>query len=435
MEIRLAKSLFPLLLCAALVHRRAEAQEMTSLERGQALDMLHVVANDVSRHYYDPKFHGLNWDATVAAAKQKVETAPSMNMAISYIAEAVDRLNDSHTNFFPPERMHRYYYGWRYQMIGDRCYLTQIRPKTDADLKGVKAGDEILTVNGFLPDRKTLWKMDYIFETLRPQASLKLLLQVPPDGKSREVEVTADVTMRKRPTDLGYVPLREYEEEARSMHARSVDFGDDLMILKIPSFFFSNAEVAGMMGKARHYKTLILDLRGNPGGAADTVKYFVGALFDKDVKIADRIMRKETKSFDAKPQHNVFTGKLIVLIDSESASGSELLARVVQLEKRGIVMGDKSAGSVMESKYYPNQLGGSLAYFYGENISDADLIMADGKSLEHVGVTPDELMLPSFADLAAGHDRVLSRAAELAGVKLSPEVAGMLFPYEWPSRD
>lgn len=423
------------LLCLVLPPVHARAQQMTSLERGQALDMLHVVANDVRKHYYDPKFHGLDWDATIAKAQQKIETASSMNMAISYIAEAVDRLNDSHTNFFPPERMHRYYYGWRYQMIGDRCYVTQIRPKTDADIKGVKPGDEILTINGFIPDRKTLWKMDYIFGTLRPQASLKLLLQIPPDGKSRDVELAADITTRKRPTDLGWVPAREWEEEARQMRARSVDFGSDLMILKIPYFYFSNGEVAGMMGKARHYKALILDLRGNPGGSADTVKYFVGALFDKDVKIADRVMRKETKPFEAKPQHNVFTGKLIVLVDSESSSGSELLARVVQLEKRGIVLGDHSAGSVMEAKYYPNQMGGSLAYFYGEDISDADLIMADGKSLEHVGITPDELMLPTSADLVAGRDPVLSRAAELAGVKLTPEAAGKLFPFDWPSRD
>ena len=128
------------------------AQEMSNLERSQALDMLQVVANDVRKHYYDPKLHGIDWEAQIAKAKQQIATTNSMNMAISYIAAAVDSLNDSHTTFFPPERLHRYYYGWPYQMIGDRCYITHIRPNTDADRKGVKSGDEVLTINGILPD-------------------------------------------------------------------------------------------------------------------------------------------------------------------------------------------------------------------------------------------------------------------------------------------
>jgi C-terminal processing protease CtpA/Prc len=57
--------------------------------------------------------------------------------------------------------------------------------------------------------------------------------------------------------------------------------------------------------------------------------------------------------------------------------------------------------------------------------------MADGKSLERVGVTPDEVVLPSAEDLAAQRDPALSRAAALVGVQLTSERAGALFPVEW----
>jgi carboxyl-terminal processing protease len=407
-------------------------QGLSNLERGEAEDMLKVVANDVRKNYYDPKFHGVDWDARVALAKQEIDKAPSMNMAISSIAAAMDSLNDSHTNFFPPQRAHKYDYGWRYEMIGDRCFVTDIRPQSDADKKGVKPGDEVLTINGFLADRKKLWKMDYVFEVLRPQSSLKLLLQLPADGSSREVELMANTTLRKRPTDLSYSWRRDREEQAHEMRARYIEVGDQLMILKIPFFGFSNAEIAGMMGKARKHAALILDLRGNPGGSVDTLKYLVGALFNKEVKIGDRVTRKETVPFLAKAQHNLFSGKLIVLVDSESSSASELLARVVQIEKRGVVLGDRSAGSVMESKFYQNRLGSSDVNFYGESISDADLIMTDGKSLEHIGITPDEIILPTAKDLASGRDPVMARAAELGGVRITPEAAGKMLPYEWP---
>ena len=85
----------------------------------------------------------------------------------------------------------------------------------------------------------------------------------------------------------------------------------------------------------------------------------------------------------------------------------------------------------MEARPYSESLGADTKIFYGFNITDADLIMADGKSLEHTGVTPDEIVLPTAKDLAAGRDPAMARAAELAGLPMDPVAAGKLFPFEW----
>ena len=150
------------------------------------------------------------------------------------------------------------------------------------------------------------------------------------------------------------------------------------------------------------------------------------------MKIADRIGRKENKPEIAKAAHNPFIGNLIVLVDSQSASAAELFARVVQIEKRGVVLGDHTSGSVMESKHYEEKMGADTVVFYGVSVTEEDLIMTDGKSLEHTGVTPDQVLLPSPEALAHGRDPVLAHAVELLGIKLTSEDAGKVFPFEWP---
>jgi len=60
------------------------------------------------------------------------------------------------------------------------------------------------------------------------------------------------------------------------------------------------------------------------------------------------------------------------------------------------------------------------------------MIMADGQSLEGVGVIPNERILPSPADILQARDPVLARAAELGGVRMTPEEAGRILPFKWP---
>jgi carboxyl-terminal processing protease len=413
---------------------------MSNFDRARALGMLDEVARDVRKHYYDPTFHGIDWDAKVAETKNRINNETSLNMALADIAAALISLDDSHTFFLPPPRPYRHDYGFQTEMIGNQCYISRVRPGSDAEAKGMKPGDEVLAIEGYTPNRQILWKMDYRFKVLRPQPDLQLELR-DPAGHQRQVIVKAKIVNIKRVIDLAgggggsdiWQLVREEEDEAHRMRIRSNPLGDELLVAKLPRFFFDQDEVDGLVDKARKHQALILDLRGNPGGAIETLKYLLGGTFEKEVKIGNRAGRKELKPEVAKSRgRSAFTGKIIVLVDSESASASEMFARIVQLEKRGSVIGDRSAGSVMEARHYTHQVGVDVVLFFGSSITESDLIMTDGKSLEHTGVTPDEVVLPSAADLANGRDPVLAYAAGRFGVKLTPEDAGKMFPFEWP---
>lgn len=201
----------------------------------------------------------------------------------------------------------------------------------------------------------------------------------------------------------------------------------------MPNFSFDPEQVDGLVNNhVKDGSSLVLDLRGNPGGYVVTLEKLAGYFFDRDVKIADLKGRKEMKAQEAKSKGDkAFKGKVIVLIDNQSGSAAEIFARLMQIEKRGIVIGDRSAGAVMQSRSYGQKSGVNTVVFYGISVTNADVIMSDGKSLEKTGVTPDEMMLPTGKDMAAKRDPVLARAVELAGGKISPEQAGGFFPIQW----
>jgi len=172
---------------AGLLAPAARSQEMSNLDRARALGMLDDVARDIRRHYYDPEFHGVDWDAKAAEAKNKIKGETSLSMALAHIAAALDTLNDSHTYFLPPRRPIRHDYGFETQMIGNQCYVTRVPPDSDAEAKGVKPGDEVLTVKGYCPNREILWKMNFRLRVLRPQSELRLALRDPEDHQRQVV--------------------------------------------------------------------------------------------------------------------------------------------------------------------------------------------------------------------------------------------------------
>jgi C-terminal processing protease CtpA/Prc len=410
-------------------------QKMDSITAGRVKSMLEEAHNEVKKNYYDTSFHGIDWDARYKTFNEKLKQVDTLAQGYGVIAQFLEGLNDSHTFFLPPPRPARMEYGFHIMMVGDKPFIWRVKPDSDAAAK-LHPGDEVLALNKYLVKRDSFWQMNYFYRVLAPQVSSALVVR-DPQGNKREVTVETKIVEEKRLLDLtqgsdAWDMARDNENANHLLRQRTAEIGD-VLIWKMPQFNLTEAEVDHMFGMARKHKALILDLRDNPGGAVTTVDRMLGNLFEDEVKIADRKTRKDLKPLTAKGRgKNAFSGNLIVLIDSKSASASEVFSRVVQLEHRGTIIGDRSAGAVMESQRFHEKLGVESMIFYGFSITEADLIMKDGHSLEHVGVTPDEIVLPSASDIATSKDPALSRAAALAGITLDPEQAGKLFPYEWP---
>jgi carboxyl-terminal processing protease len=166
-----------------------------------------------------------------------------------------------------------------------------------------------------------------------------------------------------------------------------------------------------MMGRVGKGSSLVLDLRGNGGGWVKTLEWLASTLFDRRLKIADVLGRKKNKTFVAQPRGEVFKGPLVVLVDSRSGSAAEVLGRVVQIEKRGTVIGDRTAGAVMQSRVHPLKVGLDRIVPYAISITNADVIMGDGQSLEKVGVTPRSALPRRMASNAgAGRPRPSSQS-------------------------
>ena len=370
---------------------------ISKADRERALGILDGVSKGIEERYYDPKMKGLDWNAVLSHARAKIAASNSLNEALTQIAVAVDALHDSHTRFRPPARPYHLDFGFEQQMIWSLCFVTRVQPGSDAEAKGLKPGAQILAINGTAPTRQNLRSIEYIEYLdyiLNPCPEMQLEVQYP-SGETQEIEIKAKMTMSP---DLAYRPgagvlydvMRNSEDLRHRMRPQIVHFGD-VGILKLPWFVYPTPHSYGvphegdnfydLPGTIRKDKALIVDLRGNHGGLASAEEYFIRMFFDHDVKVFDKVERKKTSPEIVK-KGPYFPGKVIVLVDSESASAAEIFARVMQLEKRGTVIGDRTSGNVMEATGF---YFASSGVDYGAEVTIANLIMTDGNSLEHRG--------------------------------------------------
>lgn len=432
------KKLFFLLSLLVLLSAEAAFAQITinevaspasvKINRARGLNMLDEIKIVIKERYYDKNYRGINLDERFKAAAEKVKTANTNFQIFRIIAQAVLEFNDSHTRFYPPDRAKRVEYGFSMQMVGANCMVTDVKKGSDAEAKGLRAGDRVVGIGRYNIDRANLWKINYLLYLLDPQETVELFV-LDSDGKEREIKVKATFkSIEEREKEAN---KRRKEKQEAPYKCREIS--KDAIACRLETFSVEKKHIDKMMAEVGAHAKFILDLRGNGGGLVKIEEYLTGHFFERDVKIATFITREKSLERVAKSQkEKVYKGELIVLIDSDSASASEVFARVVQLEKRGKIVGDVSAGAVQTSNFIQmaNERGvpGFERFsFFGMNLTVADLIMSDGKRLEGVGVIPDYAVGPSGKALFDKSDPVLAYCAGLFGINLSPEDAGKFY--------
>jgi len=145
----------------------------------------------------------------------------------------------------------------------------------------------------------------------------------------------------------------------------------------------------------KEIKSIIFDLRGNPGGLLDVAVDIVDKFLDKGQLIVTTKGRDEStkKEYFAVQEPMVGITKLIVLINEGSASASEIVAGAIQDHDRGVILGTKSFGKGLVQTITPLNFNTSL------KITTAKYYTPSGRCIQEIDYSKDNKIITNVDSL------------------------------------
>jgi carboxyl-terminal processing protease len=400
-------------------------------DRQLNLDSFEKVWTTIRDKHWEKNPGGLDWQAIHAEFRPRVENAKNIDEVRAILGEMLGRLHETHFGIFPTTV---------YQAIGDadavgggspgidvrlldgQAVVTTVDPGSPAERAGVKAGWAIVNVKGkdVASGIRELAADPSIPELMLTRALLARL-SGPVGGKAKVTFLNGAGAMVPLDLDLGpprgelsrFGNLPDTYVWFESRRVNEVGYVRFNMFLDLP-------RVMESFGKAvtgcAHCSGFIIDLRGNPGGIGGMAMGMAGYLVDKaGLRLGSMYMREATLNFVINPRLGAFTGPLAILVDSGSASTSEIFAGGLKDLGRARVFGTHTAAAALPSVIERLPNGDGFQYAVANYISEG------GKPLEGIGVQPDVEVKLSREALLAGHDGVLDAALEWIGKQRSPE--------------
>lgn len=392
----------------------------------------------VNDSYFDPAFGGVNWKAVREKYQVQLESASGKPELRTLLQSMLGELQKTHFAVFARETAvvpagasaQLGSAGVELTVVAREVVIAEVKAGSPAAAAGVKPGDAIREIggrvvadvvgevekSGLTPARQAAHLTSFVANRLRgPVGASVPLVVVAPGSEPRAVNVGYAAMKGMWSEPIGNFPAQLIESVAERG-------ADGVGYLKF------NVFVASLMGTIRPFLLklkpgdgLVIDLRGNPGGVTVMAPGISGWLTKNEFSLGRTRLRKGFMNLLVTPQAGAFLGPVAVLIDSGSASTSEILAAGLQEAGRARVFGEMSAGAALPSVFKTLPSGDVFQY------AIADLQTPRGRHLEGVGVTPNERVSPSREDLAAGKDPVLAAAKawlEVERKKVPAERAG-----------
>ena len=215
------------------------------------------------------------------------------------------------------------------QDVNNKITVTEPYESFAAYKAGLRAGDEIIEVNGINVSTK---KTEDITNMLKGQAGTPIKLKVIRLGQTAAI----DVNLNREEIKVKAVPYSNM-------------LNDEVGYIKLTSFTSNcSGEVkdALLKLKERNCKSLILDLRGNPGGLLHEAVNIVNLFIEKNNEVVStrgKVKEWYKQHFSLYPPVDTQI-PLVVLVDNNSASASEIVSGALQDLDRAVIMGQRSFG-------------------------------------------------------------------------------------------
>lgn len=306
---------------------------------------------------------------------------------------------DPHSNLLPPELFREMqlkttgeFGGLGIRITIRKGALTIISPLPDtpAARLGLKAMDQIVRIG----DHSTVnMPLDEAVNLLRGKPGSKVTIFVNRSGWSephkyqitRETIRVRSITSRLLDDKIGYIQIQDF-----SRHT-----GGDLL-----------RHLSDLKREARNMRGLILDLRNNAGGLMKAAVQMADLFLDRGIIVATvaygedstpehRIQksREEQRAKEDGVEHDL---PIVVLVNSGSASASEILAGALKNLDRAVLMGEQTFGKgtvqILNDRVPPSVDGACLKLTVAEYLIPGDI------SIQEVGVTPDIKLVPMALD-------------------------------------